>query len=414
MSIHVGPLAGPEQDDLAVEVVERKGIGHPDSICDGIAEAVSVALSKAYHDRFGFVLHHNVDKVLLSAGSAEPGFRGGRIINPIRIYLAGRASHGVEGERLPIEEIASDACRGWLRRHLHALDPDRHVRLRILLRPGSRDLTDLFLRQQKTGTVLANDTSCGAGYAPLSKLERAVLAVDRTLGPSGARASHPEIGEDIKIMGVRQGDAVRLTLSAALIGVHLADPSDYCARKEWIAETARAAAATATKLRVEAQVNAADEVPHSLYLTVTGTSAEMGDDGEAGRGNRANGLIAPYRPMTLESVAGKNPVSHVGKLYNIAAGLIAQQLVEGIDEVLAANCVLVSRIGEPISSPQIVDVRLLPREGMPVKDLASHAEEIVRARLDRLGDLSRDLIDGRVTFDTWPLDRSRPAMLSSG
>jgi S-adenosylmethionine synthetase len=164
----------------------------------------------------------------------------------------------------------------------------------------------------------------------------------------------------------------------------------------------------------DVEINTADRPPDSLYLTVTGTSAEAGNDGEAGRGNRANGLITPYRPMTMESLAGKNPVSHVGKLYNIAAGLIAQQLAEGIDGVLAANCVLVSRIGEPISSPQIVDVRLLPREGMPVEALASHAEEIVRARLDRLGDLSRDLIDGRVTFDTWPLDRSRPAMLSSG
>jgi S-adenosylmethionine synthetase len=355
-----------------------------------------------------------VDKVLLSAGSAEPGFRGGRIINPIQIYLAGRAAQGVEGERLPIQEIASNACRGWLRRHLHALDPDKHAHIHVLFRPGSRDLTDLFMRQQRSGTVLANDTSCGVAYAPLSNLERAVLAVDRALLSSGVKMSHPEIGEDIKIMGVRQGDATRLTLSAALIGLHLADPADYCAKKEWIAEAARIAAEAETKSRVEAQVNAADEVPHSLYLTVTGTSAEMGDDGEAGRGDRANGLITPYRPMTLESIAGKNPVSHVGKLYNIAAGLIAQHLVDGIDEVLAANCVLVSRIGEPISRPQIVDIRLLPREGIPVSTLAPRVEEIVHARLERMGELSRDLIEGRITFDTWPLDRSRPAMLTSG
>ena len=30
------------------EVVERKGLGHPDTLCDGIAEAVSRALSKEY------------------------------------------------------------------------------------------------------------------------------------------------------------------------------------------------------------------------------------------------------------------------------------------------------------------------------------------------------------------------------
>ena len=414
MSIHIGVLAGPEQDDLAVEVVERKGIGHPDSICDGLAEAVSIALSKAYRDRFGFILHHNVDKVLLSAGASEPRFGGGAVIEPVEIYLAGRAAHGVKDERLPIEEIASNACREWLRRHLHAFDSDRHARFHVLLRPGSRDLTDLFLRQQESGVVLANDTSCGVGYAPLSRLERAVLAVDGALRSHRTKISHPEIGEDVKIMGVRQDDAVRLTLSAAFIGAHVADPADYCAKKEWIAETACTAAKAEINSRVEAQVNAADEAPRSLYLTVTGTSAEMGDDGEAGRGNRANGLITPYRPMTLESVAGKNPVSHVGKLYNLAAGLIAQHLVDGMDEVLTAHCVLVSRIGEPIDRPQIVDVRLLPRGPTTVPTLASRAQEIVHAHLDRMRELSRDLIEGRIAFDRWPLNHSKPAMLSSG
>ena len=403
MSIHIDVLPGPEQDRLGVEVVERKGIGHPDSICDGLAEAVGIALSKVYRERFGMILHHNVDKVLLSAGAAQPRFRGGSVIKPVEIFLAGRATHSFRGERLPIEELAIETCRDWLRRHLHAFDPDKHARFHILLQPGSQDLIDLFLRQQKSGTVPANDTSCGVGYAPLSALERAVLAVDGALNSRSTKTSHPEIGEDIKIMGVRHGDTIRLTVAAAFIGAHIVDSNDYREKKALIADIARSVAEHESHAHVEVQVNAADEAPGSLYLTVTGTSAEMGDDGEAGRGNRANGLIAPYRPMTLESIAGKNPVSHVGKLYNLAAGLIADDLVAAIGDILTAHCMLVSRIGEPISKPQIVDVRILPHGMTSVSALASRVEEIVRAHLDRIGELAEELLDGRLAFDRWPL-----------
>ncbi len=403
MSIHIDVLPGPEQDRLGVEVVERKGIGHPDSICDGLAEAVGVALAKTYRERFGMILHHNVDKVLLSAGATRPRFRGGAVVKPVKIFLAGRATHSFGGERLPIEKLAIETCCDWLGRHLHAFDPDKHARFHVLLQPGSQDLIDLFLRQQKSGTVLANDTSCGVGYAPLSALERAVLAVDGALNSRSTKISHPEIGEDIKIMGVRQGDAIHLTVAAAFIGAHIANPNDYRNKKASIADTARAAAEQETDAHVEVQVNAADEASGSLYLTVTGTSAEMGDDGEAGRGNRANGLITPHRPMTLESVAGKNPVSHVGKLYNLAAGLIADDLVGAIGDILTAQCMLVSRIGEPISQPQVVDIRILPHRTTRVSALASRVEEIVRVHLDGIGQLAEELLDGRLAFDRWPL-----------
>ncbi|MFB6147348.1 MAG: methionine adenosyltransferase, partial [Candidatus Nanohaloarchaea archaeon] len=59
-------------ENCETELVERKGIGHPDSICDGVAESVSRALCREYRDRFGKVLHHNTDEVQLVAGSSEP------------------------------------------------------------------------------------------------------------------------------------------------------------------------------------------------------------------------------------------------------------------------------------------------------------------------------------------------------
>jgi S-adenosylmethionine synthetase len=387
----------------AVEIVERKGTGHPDSICDALAETASLALCRLYRERFGAILHHNVDKALLLGGQAEPDFGGGRVKRPIEIYLAGRAIRRFKGVALPVEDCVEEACRAWLRDHLAALDADRHVKLHIRLRPASEELVRLFPSGPGTDAILANDTSCGVGYAPLTPLERAVYAVERELNSRAMRADHPEIGEDIKVMGVRTDRDARFTVAVAFVGAHLGNTRDYLLKKSSICETARAVAGAAFGAEVAVELNTADLPPDLLYLTVTGTSAEAGDDGQAGRGNRANGLITPYRPMTMESLAGKNPINHIGKLYNLAAGLIADDIVRDIDGVEAAECYLVSQIGHPIAEPQAIDLRLRSALGVSAADVQPRVREIVMAQLECLDRLADDLIDGRLGFDRWPL-----------
>ncbi len=112
MSIQIERRYGPSPGDRPVEIVERKGLGHPDTICDMLSEKFSVVLSKYYLERFGFVLHHNVDKALLSAGQSEPAFGGGRILKPIDLYLSGRATIAFKGERVPVREIAKKESMG--------------------------------------------------------------------------------------------------------------------------------------------------------------------------------------------------------------------------------------------------------------------------------------------------------------
>jgi S-adenosylmethionine synthetase len=183
------------------------------------------------------------------------------------------------------------------------------VRIHTLLRPTSTDLADLYDR--RSGAALANDTSFGVGFAPLDALERVVLAVERCLNADETKASHPELGEHIKVMGVRTGEAIRLTVACALVSRHVADLADYRDKKAGVARLALAAAREAGAGEVEVVVNTADsESEPGIYLSVTGLSAESGDDGQVGRGNRLNGLITPYRPMSLEAAAGKNPVTH--------------------------------------------------------------------------------------------------------
>ena len=382
-----------------VEIVERKGIGHPDTVCDALAEELCRALCRFYLERFGLVMHHNVDKVLLWGGSSLPAFGGGKILAPMEIFFAGRATCEYKGIKVPLEDLVQESCSNWLRSHLHALDPDRHVKIHSLVRPGSADLVDLYLRQEKTGIALANDTSCGVGYAPLSPLESMVLKVEKHLNASDIKSVHPEIGEDIKVMGVRQGDAIELTVACAFIDRHITDVEDYVGKKNKLVQLAEQAASTEFSGPISVTVNAADDIAAgSLYLTVTGTSAESGDDGEVGRGNRVNGLIAPYRPMNMEAAAGKNPVTHVGKLYNIIAQQIADTLVSDLDEVCEAYCYLVSRIGSPVSEPQVVDLRLIMQAGSSIDGVRSRIEEIVRDKLTSSTQIQQALIAGSISI----------------
>ncbi len=379
-----------------VEVVERKGPGHPDSICDALAQNLSRNLCRYYLDHFGGILHHNVDKALLCGGIAAPAFGGGEVLAPAEIYLAGRAVTEIKGKRIPLDDIAIEGSRAWLRQNMHALDADRHVRLHHLLRPGSLALGQLFARPSDGRKApFANDSSFGAGHAPLSPLERLVLEADRIL--AGPSRDHPAWGEDIKVMAVRRGDAVSVTIACAMIGRYLSDIDSYIAATEAIRHKIETLAAECGFAECQVRVNAADDLAAgSVYLTVTGTSAEAGDDGQVGRGNRVNGLITPYRPMSLEAAAGKNPVSHVGMIYNVLAREIAETIVSTVAEVSAAECFLVSEIGSPLTDPKITHVRLSMRDGSPPSILEGRIGDIVEQKLDQAGDIVDRFVAGSI------------------
>jgi len=192
-----------EAADETIEIVEHKGLGHPDTICDALAENLSRNLCREYRSRFGEILH-NVDKALLRGGRAMAEFGGGSVLVPIEIYLAGRAISEVGNVALPVSEIAIEGSRAWLRANLHALDAKHHVRIHDLVQPGSHDLLTLFSRRTRHEGPLANDTSIGVGYAPLSPLERLVLAIEASINGRDRASEHPAWGEDIKIMGISE------------------------------------------------------------------------------------------------------------------------------------------------------------------------------------------------------------------
>lgn len=392
-------LTASPYSESPIEIVERKGIGHPDTICDALAEELSRALCQFYLKNFGFILHHNVDKVLLRGGSSKASFNGGEVLLPIEIYMAGRATFEYRGVKVPVDELVQNSCRNWLDQHIIELDASRHVKIHNLIRPGSSDLVELYFRQQQTGVALANDTSCGVGFAPLSELERVVLEVEHVLNSAATKLQHPETGADIKVMGVRRQDHLDLTVACAYIDRYITDINDYQAKKTQLGRLVETVAAEYTSMAVTVVVNGADDIAaQSVYLTVTGTSAESGDDGEVGRGNRVNGLISPYRPMNMEAAAGKNPVSHVGKLYNILAQMIAREVVGQLAGVEECYCYLVSQIGSPVDQPKVIDLKLHLQAGLTVDSVQAQVEEIVRKKLAAIKHIQQDVVSGLLVY----------------
>ena len=390
-------VISPLQTVDEVEIVERKGIGHPDTICDALVEALSRNLCQEYQRRFGEILHHNVDKALLCGGRAAAAFGGGSIIAPINIYLAGRAITEVGNEVIPIQEIAVEGSRAWLKANLHALDSDRHVRIESVVQQASQDLQVLFSRRGQSGIALANDTSFGVGYAPLSPLERLVLAIEKQINGRDRERDRPAWGEDIKVMGVRSADRVEITVACAMIGRFLANMDEYFDQKALLETLVRKLVNEHGFPTCNVGVNTADSASSGgIYLTGTGTSAEAGDDGQVGRGNRVNGLITPCRPMSLEAAAGKNPVSHVGKIYNVLAGSIAEAIVAAIPEIESAHCLMVSRIGAPVTQPALVQIKIANREGVPIAHLRKQVEELIASRVAGIPELVGSFVAGAI------------------
>ena len=392
--------------ELNVELVERKGLGHPDYIADASAEAVSRALSNYYLEKYGVILHHNVDKVLVVGGQASPRFGGGDVIQPIYILVAGRVTTEVKTatgtEKVPVGTIIITAIKDWIRNNFRFLDPDKHVVIDYRVGMGSTDLVGVYeLGVKATKVPLANDTSIGVGFAPLTDTERLVLETERLLNSREFKAKLPEVGEDVKVMGLRIGKDVKLTIASAIISSLVKDKDHYLNVKEEIKNKVLDLAAKITpNLTVDVTVNAADKPEHGIfYLTVTGTSAEHGDDGATGRGNRANGLITPMRPMTMEATAGKNPVSHIGKLYNVLANRIAERIygeVKGLREVYVY---LLSQIGKPINEPLVANVEVLPEPGVTLSgEIRNEIDGIVNEELDNITSLTELVVKSKVSL----------------
>ncbi|MEM3096797.1 MAG: methionine adenosyltransferase [Nitrososphaerota archaeon] len=390
-------------EEQQIEFVERKGLGHPDYIIDSACESASIQLSKYYLQKFGRILHHNLDKGLLVGGRAFNTFGYGRLEEPITIIVAGRASKILKSPTgditIPVDEIVKEAVKSMIRANFRFLDPDKHLTIETRIRESSPDLKAVV--EAKDTMPLANDTSFGVAFYPLTPLERIVYETERKLNSPQFKSRVMESGEDVKVMGLRKGSELTITVADGIVSTLTKDRDQYHAVKERIREEVeRLVSKLAPQFTAKVYVNTADKYgvhvdDEVFYLTFTGTSAEHGDDGNTGRGNRTNGLITPNRQMSLEAAAGKNPTSHVGKIYNILARLIAERIYYETKQVREVYVRLLSQIGRPIDQPLSASAQVIP-VGAFTSNLRNEIERIVEDELSKVTRITGMVLSGEV------------------
>jgi S-adenosylmethionine synthetase len=382
-----------------VEIVERKGVGHPDYICDAVMDQISIKLSKIYLEKAGTILHHNVDKSLLVAGECQQKFGGGSILQPMLFVFGDRATSQIDGQKIDVDEVAVKAAKEWFRKNLRFVDPDKHVKYQSELKPGSIGLTDIFKRK---GNVLgANDTSAAVGYAPMTRTEKAVLKTEQYMNSKEFKQRFPESGEDIKVMAFRDGNALQLTIATAFVDRFVDSEEDYFDKKEKIIEDVHKHVAVDTDFdSVDVKLNTLDMRGRGLgglYLTVLGTSADSGDSGQVGRGNRVNGLISLNRPFCSEAAAGKNPVSHVGKIYNFLTYKIAECVCNEVSQLEEVYIWLLSKIGSPIDHPAVAAAQVVLKDNNNLDKVKREINDVLDYQLANIEKFCMELAEGKIT-----------------
>lgn len=381
-----------------LEIVERKGLGHPDSMCDAVMDQVSIGLCKEYVKRAGSILHHNVDKSLLVAGKTEVAFGGGKVKQPMLFIFGDRATSDFNGEKIDVDQIAIEVAKTWFKKNMRFIDPDEHVKYQSELKPGSVGLTDIFKRK---GYVLgANDTSAAVGYAPMTRTEKIVLQTETYLNSKGFKQRFPESGEDIKVMAFRNNNVLQLTVAMAFVDRYISSEEDYFEKKAKILdEIHRFAAVNTTFESVDVQLNTLDVPKRSLggiYMTVLGSSADSGDSGQVGRGNRVNGLISLNRPFCSEAAAGKNPVSHVGKIYNFLTFRLAERVYKDVSELEEVFIWLLSKIGSPIDHPAVAAAQVVMKGENQINKVKREIKDVLDHELENIDKFCMELAEGKI------------------
>ncbi|MEM5843635.1 MAG: methionine adenosyltransferase [Candidatus Aenigmatarchaeota archaeon] len=398
-NIVIEELKQPPMNEQKIEIVERKGLGHPDYICDSIMNQISINLSKYYLKNFGSILHHNIDKALLAAGEVENKFGGGKIKKPMLLVIGDRATYFVDKEEVPVSEIAISTAKEWFKRNLRFVDPEEHVKYQVELKQVSSALASIFERKKKI--LGANDTSATVGYAPLSKTEEIVFNTERYLNSREFKREFPETGEDVKVMGIRKDNTLDLTIALAFVDKFIDCEETYFRRKKEVEENLREYMNSNYAFeKININLNSLDKRgkgESGLFLTVTGTCADGADSGQVGRGNRVNGVIPLKRPTSSEAAAGKNPVSHVGKIYNVLAYKLAEEIYEKVPDLKEVYIWLVSKIGAPIDQPTMIATQVILKEKTHLKNVYKEIEETINERLDNIDKFCMDLAKGKYT-----------------
>ena len=382
------------------ETIERKGIGHPDTISDILAAKISQAYSKYTYEHFGVILHHQIDKLMVIGGKTEVAFGSGKFIKPIQIIIAGRASYSLGKKTIPVEKILKKVIYSHFSENFSLVKKKDIIINNVLTSfagPGTINLSkgaiaNMFNPNNNKEVrgydkLVANDTSYCVAYSPLSPLEKSILAVEKYLNSKVTKKLYPWLGTDIKIMAVRNYKEVSITSCVPQIAKYVKSLQQY---QENLNIVGKIMNDKFVKMlpgyKVEISLNTKDDYEKmNIYLTVSGASLS-GDVGVVGRGNRTNGIITSNRPMSMEGTNGKNPRYYSGFIYANLTKRISKRIQL---ELKSSNIVeIVAQNGGSLKNPW--QTRIVTNASK------NKVEKIVRKEFNNIEKITTDFLNGNI------------------
>jgi len=359
----------PSIENQPFEIVERKGIGHPDTLADGIAEAVSIEYSRYCLKEFGVILHHHFDKTVIMGGQGKIDFGIGELLRPFRLIINGRVSSIFGNRKIPYREIQEETAKKYLKKVLPLLNIDKDIEIKSFSTSYSkssvwykpRSLDDLPEYKEP----FVNDSSAIVSFWPLSLTEKLVLKMEEYFYDEAGKPKFDYIGHDIKILAIRNFKNINLTIALPFISSKTSSRTFYLDKLNFIQSELEKIAQTilGEKFNINITLNAQDFAILSetkkrtgYYFSITGSALDYGEEGIVGRGNRARGIRSCLRPNSTDAIHGKNPSFHVGKVYTY----FADQISKAIAEEMECECgvILGTQNKRPTNSPQKIIINI--------------------------------------------------------
>lgn len=329
--------ADPELGDI--EIVERKGIGHPDTIADALANECSRKYSLACLEKYGAVLHHNIDKFYFGGGWVFNDFGHIDKKKPIIARVNGRISKGVGNDNIDVDGLLRSTIREYVKTVLPHIDLDndlvidlnytQHTKFKNWFSPES--LEDVPDAKKPS----ANDTSVCIAHYPMTTCETLAFELEHFFWLRNEKGypvpKFKNIGQDIKVMVTRIGNDINVVLCIPVIASYVNNQEEYdeiVSGYEKQLQDLGNCICENTQFTVSVRVNEIEGVHYRKYMLAIGTCAECGEEGIVGRGNNFNGIIPVLRSHSMEASFGKNPRYHSGRVLSYLCDKLSKKIYE--------------------------------------------------------------------------------------
>jgi len=338
-----------DPEGRSIEIVERKGIGHPDTLADKLAEELSRVYSIYCLKNFNCILHHNIDKLYIGGGLFVMKKNKITKINPIRVELNGRVSNTMNGKKIDLEKLFVPVIKEYLSTVIPRLNPETDLNIIINCTQYSkrefwytpRNINDV----PDSGKLFAADTALCVNHSTKTFCERLTFELEQSFwnyNEKGyASPKFSKIGQDIKVMVSRIHNDIVATVCMPVYKDVYSTHEEYNniikfheARLTKIANHMN----FDKKYNINIEINRLPDGAYRNYSLVVGSCIECGEEGIVGRGNNSQGLISSFREHTVEAPCGKNPRYHTGRIVNF----LANNATSRIFEELGVKCTLYS------------------------------------------------------------------------